>query len=138
MAQPTSAPTMLIRGLRCRCPRCGEGRLFASGAPLGQLWTPVERCSACELSFQREPGYYLLATWAVNYGVVGLFGIALWVALELTLAAPTQTQLMAIVLPPLPLLSLALMRPAKGLFLAFDELFDPVPQPEAGSAADAG
>ena len=45
--------TALGRGLRQRCPHCGEGRLFVR-------WTHLERCSACGLVFVRNPG----DTWA--------------------------------------------------------------------------
>ena len=45
--------TALARGLRKRCPHCGEGWLFAG-------WTHLERCSACGLVFVPNPG----DTWA--------------------------------------------------------------------------
>ena len=45
--------TALGRGLRKRCPHCGEGRLFSG-------WSFFERCSVCGLVFARNPG----DTWA--------------------------------------------------------------------------
>src|ERR1700741_1285357 len=45
--------TALGRGLRKRCPHCGEGRLFCG-------WSQLERCSICGLVFTRNPG----DTWA--------------------------------------------------------------------------
>jgi ribosomal protein S27AE len=39
----------LRRGLRKRCPHCGEGRLFSG-------WSHVDRCSICGLVFVRNPG----------------------------------------------------------------------------------
>jgi len=45
--------TALRRGLRKRCPHCGEGRLFSG-------WSQLERCSICGLVFVRNPG----DTWA--------------------------------------------------------------------------
>jgi len=45
--------TALRRGLRKRCPHCGEGRLFSG-------WSFIERCSACGLVFARNYG----DTWA--------------------------------------------------------------------------
>ena len=45
--------TALRRGLRKRCPHCGEGRLFSG-------WSFFERCSACGLVYARNPG----DTWA--------------------------------------------------------------------------
>ena len=41
--------TILRRGLRKRCPHCGEGRLFSG-------WSERERCSVCGLVFVRNPG----------------------------------------------------------------------------------
>jgi uncharacterized protein (DUF983 family) len=43
----------LGRGLRKRCPHCGEGRLFAG-------WSVFHSCSVCGLVFARNPG----DTWA--------------------------------------------------------------------------
>jgi len=45
--------TALGRGLRNRCPHCGEGRLFSG-------WSFFESCSICGLVFARNPG----DTWA--------------------------------------------------------------------------
>ena len=45
--------TALRRGLRKRCPHCGEGRLFSG-------WSYLERCSTCGLVFAPNPG----DTWA--------------------------------------------------------------------------
>ena len=45
--------TALRRGLRKRCPHCGEGRLFSG-------WSFIDRCSVCGLVFARNYG----DTWA--------------------------------------------------------------------------
>src|SRR5262245_3821463 len=45
--------TVLRRGLRKRCPHCGEGRLFSG-------WSHLARCSNCGLVFVPNPG----DTWA--------------------------------------------------------------------------
>ena len=50
--------TALRRGLRKRCPHCGEGRLFSG-------WSHLERCSSCGLVFARNAG----DTWA--FTIVG-------------------------------------------------------------------
>ena len=50
--------TALDRGLRKRCPHCGEGRLFSG-------WSFFECCSVCGLVFARNPG----DTWA--FAIVG-------------------------------------------------------------------
>jgi uncharacterized protein (DUF983 family) len=54
MAAPSSPPRIfgpaLTRSLRRRCPRCGEGALFASTFKLR------ERCEVCDLVLRKEPG----------------------------------------------------------------------------------
>lgn len=51
MAPPRSSIlTVLSRGLRRRCPRCGEGRLFQRGI------RAFERCASCRLQFERNFG----------------------------------------------------------------------------------
>jgi uncharacterized protein (DUF983 family) len=50
---PKLIATALRRGLRRRCPHCGEGRLFAG-------WSLRDRCAVCGLVFARNPG----DTWA--------------------------------------------------------------------------
>lgn len=52
-SRPTLIRTALQRGLRKRCPHCGEGPLFSG-------WSQFERCSICGLVFTRNPG----DTWA--------------------------------------------------------------------------
>lgn len=49
----TLIATALRRGLRKRCPHCGEGPLFSG-------WRQFERCSGCGLVFVPNPG----DTWA--------------------------------------------------------------------------
>jgi uncharacterized protein (DUF983 family) len=50
---PKLIATALGRGLRKRCPHCGEGRLFSG-------WSFLESCSVCGLVFERSLG----DTWA--------------------------------------------------------------------------
>ena len=52
-SRPRLIRTALRRGVRKRCPHCGQGPLFSG-------WSHVERCSVCGLVFARDPG----DTWA--------------------------------------------------------------------------
>ncbi len=52
-----SWPRLLVRGLRKRCPRCGEGRLFA------RWYTLHDRCASCRLDYDAANG----DTWAFMY-----------------------------------------------------------------------
>ena len=62
--------TVLLRGLRKRCPRCGERRIFGSWFHL------IERCPNCTLRFEREQGGFLGAM-TINF----LVSIVAWVAM---------------------------------------------------------
>lgn len=53
LSRPTLVRMALARGLRKRCPHCGQGRLFSG-------WSHIDRCSSCGLVFVRNPG----DTWA--------------------------------------------------------------------------
>ncbi|HEY0372222.1 MAG TPA: hypothetical protein VGD79_09490 [Thermoanaerobaculia bacterium] len=45
-----STSTVLMRGIRGKCPRCGEGDMFAK-------WVKTKlRCDVCDLLFQRNYG----------------------------------------------------------------------------------
>jgi uncharacterized protein (DUF983 family) len=53
LSRSTLISTALRRGLRKRCPHCGEGPLFSG-------WRQLDRCSNCGLVFVPNPG----DTWA--------------------------------------------------------------------------
>jgi uncharacterized protein (DUF983 family) len=63
---------VLRRGLRGRCPQCGEGPLFVR-------WiTAYERCSACGLQFERNYGdtwmfIILLDRVPILFGIVAVY-----------------------------------------------------------------
>lgn len=75
MEEPAPRPpirTVLWRGIRQRCPRCGEGRLF-------QRWIVAhERCSSCGLLYQRNYGDIWMFTNIMDrvpiaFGIAALF-----------------------------------------------------------------
>jgi uncharacterized protein (DUF983 family) len=96
-------------GMRGRCPRCGEGRLFK-----GFLGV-ADRCQACGLDYQfgdSGDGPAVFIIMIVGFIVVGL---ALFV--EFTFAPPYW--LHALLWIPLILgLSIGLLRPLKGFLIA--------------------
>jgi uncharacterized protein (DUF983 family) len=65
-----NAKQALLRGLRRRCPRCGEGQIF-------RRWLEInERCSHCNLIYQPDHGdtwFFLIITDRIPL----LFGIAI-------------------------------------------------------------
>ncbi len=63
--------TVLVRrGLRRRCPRCGDGDVFAS------RWRLRSRCPGCGYRFEREPGFFLGA-WFLNFMVLEILHFVL-------------------------------------------------------------
>lgn len=53
-----------------KCPKCEKGKIFSSKGNIFLLQTPKmnEKCSNCNYSFEREPGYFLGAFY-VSYGM---------------------------------------------------------------------
>lgn len=56
----------LSRGLRLRCPECGDGRVLKTWRP-GRPWGAVhDRCSACGLRYERSDDRYFAGAMLVN------------------------------------------------------------------------
>ena len=105
-----SAWTALGRGLRCRCPVCGQGRLFR-----GYL-TLAPACEACGTAFG-----HLRADDAPPYFTIFLVGHLLvpgvfWV--EKAYEPPMWVH-MALWLPFFTVVSMLLLRPVKGAVVAW-------------------
>jgi uncharacterized protein (DUF983 family) len=107
--QRTTDQSLISVGLRCRCPRCGEGRLF------GGFITLKPRCEACGLDYgfadpADGPAFFIMMTMAFP---VTAFGI--W--LELAYDPPLWVHAV-VTLPLLLLACVPIIRPMKGLFIA--------------------
>jgi uncharacterized protein (DUF983 family) len=65
--------------LQQRCPRCRTGKIFRKSVFL--FPGMYERCLACDLKFEREPGYFLGAMY-IGYGLalvtITLLSFLLW------------------------------------------------------------
>jgi uncharacterized protein (DUF983 family) len=97
--------TAMWRGARCRCPRCGEGRLFRS------FLKTVDNCEVCGETIRHHraddlPAY--LVVFVVGHIVVGAF-----MGVE-RMSDLTMWQHLAIWVPLTIVASLALLRPVKG------------------------
>ena len=123
--------TFIGRALRLRCPECGVSPIFTPWRRVRSSFdwlTPLDGCPRCGYAYNREDGYFLLAIWGVNYGVVA--GLGLIVSLTLEHFHPLQMwQYILFVFTPLPLLSIGFARHAKALFLAMDHYYDPHVKP---------
>lgn len=102
--------------MRLRCPRCGEGELFAG-------WFRMhERCSVCRLKYERSPGYFLGSTY-FNYGQTALTMTVIYTVLHFGYGIKKEWLLFPLgaycVLWPL-----FWFRYARALWLALDCYFD--------------
>src|SRR5215210_2774275 len=72
---PRSRPPLfqtLVRGLRCRCPRCGEGSLFAG-------WNRLHgHCPVCGLEFERRVGDTWFFMYMSTAGITGSLVVAMF------------------------------------------------------------
>jgi uncharacterized protein (DUF983 family) len=124
---PPSAWRFIRRAMHLRCPECGISPIFVPLRNVRNLFdwfTPLDGCPRCGYAYEREQGYFLLAVWGLNYGLVAATGLfvglfiqhrynpRLWSPLWLWLAF-------------MPVMSFLLARHAKALFLAMDHYFDP-------------
>ena len=79
MLVEASGARVVLRGLRKRCPRCGEPRIFDG------YYTLKVRCPTCDLRFQKEEGGFLGAM-VLNYTVAIVFWlIVMAVGIALTI-----------------------------------------------------
>ena len=101
--------TALKRGLRGRCPRCGEGKLFRAFLKVD------DHCSVCQLDFTPHraddlPAYLVIVI--VGHIVVPTI---LWIETDYSPSVPLQ---LSIYLPLTLILSLVLLQPVKGAVVA--------------------
>lgn len=99
----------LLTGLRCRCPRCGEGRLFAGFLRL------APRCDRCGLDYgfadpADGPAFFVMTG-------VGVVVIAVFTWVEIAYAPPLWVHIVT-VFPALIIGCLGCLRPVKAWLVA--------------------
>lgn len=99
----------LSAGLRCRCPRCGRGRLFQG------FLTVAQRCEACGLDLVRADSGDGPAVFVVL--IVGAVVTAMALIVEVKYQPAIWLHL-ALWLPLILLGTLGLLRPLKGAMIA--------------------
>ena len=102
--------TAIKRGFRCRCPRCGAGKLFSAFLKVGT------NCSACGLDYTPHraddlPAYLVIII--VGHIVVP---VVLWIETNYSPAVWLQ---LSIYLPLTLISSLLLLQPVKGAVVGF-------------------
>ena len=126
----------LFRAVRLRCPECGVSPMFVPvrrTRSLRDWFAPLDGCPRCGYAYDREDGYFLMATWGVHYFTIAGFGLVL----GLMLLTCTSLGLgLSIVLTAIPtvLLGFLFARHAKAIYLAIDHFCDPHLKPAGRSA----
>jgi uncharacterized protein (DUF983 family) len=118
----TLLATQISRGLRLRCPVCGQGKLFRG------WFTMYETCPHCHFRYERSPGFWLGSIYA-NYGLTALIVTGAFFALFFSEALPEEW-IKGVLLAFTLLFPLWFFRYARGIWLAIDVYFDPVPAAE--------
>lgn len=102
-------PRPIISGIRCRCPRCGEGKLFSG------FLTVAKECEACgqDYSFADPadgPAFFVMTA-------VGMVVIAVFTWVEIAYHPPMWVHLVT-VFPALIIGCLGALRPVKSWMVA--------------------
>ena len=121
------AAAYLRHAMALQCPVCGQSPMFPSVArtrTLGDWFTPLDGCPRCGYAYDREPGYFLLSIWAINYGIAAFFGLLLYASFEWFFDWPVWTLITAVVVPGV-VFNLLFARHSKAIFVAWDHFFDP-------------
>jgi uncharacterized protein (DUF983 family) len=110
-----------------RCPSCGVSPMFRpllKSRTLDQWLTPLKGCPKCRYDYEREPGYFLPATWMVHcFSVLGL-GTTLMILAEWFWDL-SSLALVAVACIPSLLFSFLFARHSKAIYLALDHWIDP-------------
>ena len=125
--QPPSAWRFIRRALELRCPECGISPIFVPALKVRTLFDwfrPLDGCPRCGYAYEREQGYFLLAGWGLNYGVVAGSGLIVGLIIQHRYH-PGPLSPLWLWLAFMPVMSFLLARHAKALFLAMDHYFDP-------------
>lgn len=109
MRNPSDKLSTLMVGLRCRCPRCGEGKLFRGFLQL------AERCDRCGLDYgfadpADGPAFFVMS--GVGIAVTGL-----WAWWAVVAQPPIWLQLM-VALSAMTAGCLGALRPVKAWLVA--------------------
>src|SRR5215213_4889864 len=111
------ARKILVRGLRLRCPDCGQASLYAS------LFKMRHHCSHCGLVFEREQGYFI---GALYINVIVTESLLLFLFMLYYMVRPVSEDALYAVLFALALiLPLVFFRHSRSLWLAVDHIIEP-------------
>lgn len=114
IALPATGREAILRGLRARCPRCGDSRLFP------RFLKPVARCSRCgqDWTHQQADDFPAYVSILVTGHLMAPLIIALTRDTQLSV-----TWLVAIIMPLALILMIGLLQPAKGAIIGLQWWF---------------
>ena len=109
MTTTFNTPSTISAGLRCRCPRCGEGKLFAG------FLTLAKSCDRCGLDFSFAdpadgPAFFVMS-------IVGILVVGVWAWSVVAFQPPLWLQF-ATVFPALIGGCLTTLQPVKAWLVA--------------------
>jgi uncharacterized protein (DUF983 family) len=115
---------VLANALRCRCPNCHQGALFANW-----INKMLPRCPHCGLSYFRESGYYL-GGMIITYILTSFTLLAVYLSSLLLpnfriFAAYSENMTFLLWAAVAILLTFVYVRPAYSLWLSLDFWVDP-------------
>ncbi len=122
------ARTHLKRALSLKCPLCGSYPIFPEIRKTRTLFNwfqPLDGCPKCGYAYEREPGYFLLATWGGIYGFGSIFGLILYVIIVVIIKPDIYwIWELAIICFISMIFCFLIARHVKSLFIALDRFFD--------------
>ena len=117
----------LARGVRLRCPECGVSPIFVPAGRTRSVrdwFTPLDGCPRCGYAYERESGYFLIATWGIHYFTVTGLGLAAGLILDAFVPMPLWLLVLVSAVPTV-IFGFVFARYAKAIYLAIDHYFDP-------------
>ncbi|OKL42494.1 DUF983 domain-containing protein [Pseudovibrio exalbescens] len=105
-----AVPNPVATGLRGRCPRCGQGPLFAGFLKVR------DHCETCDLSFASADSGDGPAVFVIMF--IGMIVVGLMLLVEMNFQPPVWVH-MALWIPLTIALALGLLRPLKGLLIVW-------------------
>lgn len=116
----TSTSTLLWRGLRRRCPVCGEGGLFRG------WFTMVDDCPRCGLHFERVEGHWIGAIGINTIVSFGLMMVVMVVGFVVTYPDPPVAPILVATVLTAAVTPVAFFPASKTLWTAIDVRLRPV------------
>lgn len=111
------ARRIIIRGVRLKCPACGETALYQS------IFKMHDHCSSCGLVFEREQGYFV---GSIYLNVIATEAVILLVYLfSLFVLSPASDLIYLILFALAMVLPLIFYRFSWGLWLSIDQIISP-------------